>query len=695
MTHLLGAVYSQIYSVSLEACLLQFLDPRCLDIRTITENYTNLCKLKEKIFPALLKQNSIQTTNLSLELEHLIENLLAVFKKMISSYTAFTRDCDVNMYFQKMLLHGDGGCEMTHLLKFYGDDVVNLHMNIINDIEIFLKRLNSVFYCVPATQGIACLKDIGQFLKHLRGISPIPETYLYSQDVACVKCLNEIMMLPNQGESTRVSLNNITCNHVTFSVPGEHVRGLFENELKQRGVPMQPLQATPNIEENIEIPSLKHGESLDEMHPALVRYSVFEHIPSAIAELSNLIYWDSLKSKEEHKKASCSQLAELLTQEALLQNTRKELDISIHGHALHHFFDDIHIPSLEKIFCGSVFNGIEDVIEALKNDCSSVFLEQKQYKYMSFNRDEVYNSLVGRMKAMHKAKNSKGLKDGEQPSHQPTEKLNMIPKSEEDIIYDACHRKQTYLKQLADDGIAKLHNCLTKQGETLYNMLNLRVWGDVIYAHLSMLMNHFLFRHAFAADTLWENKTVPSSEMFENSKYIKSTLFSQTLSNEHLHDLTMEFYKLINGPIAYNGGIFPQPENVVLAKAFECAGILPHQKLKLTAMLWPGIKPKDWIETEFNNFYHIPKMCLQLAQEKIWSYIRELVLSVSLYNNIFGQELCIYSASLYHPKQEKLVDGIYVTYESHCPLILINKSRGWIFKDLYALLYAHLQCLSQ
>ncbi len=34
---------------------------------------------------------------------------------------------------------------------------------------------------------------------------------------------------------------------------------------------------------------------------------------------------------------------------------------------------------------------------------------------------------------------------------------------------------------------------------------------------------------------------------------------------------------------------------------------------------------------------------------------------------------------------------VALTYDSDRPLILLYKGRGWVFKDLYALLYLHLQ----
>ncbi len=43
------------------------------------------------------------------------------------------------------------------------------------------------------------------------------------------------------------------------------------------------------------------------------------------------------------------------------------------------------------------------------------------------------------------------------------------------------------------------------------------------------------------------------------------------------------------------------------------------------------------------------------------------------------------------PGQALPPDGLYLTYDSDRPLILLYKGRGWVFKDLYALLYLHLQ----
>lgn len=678
--------------MAMELSIIQYLDPNCLNFTTIKQNFTQLKNIKRKLMSTLTKQNQIQTSNISLELEHLLDNTDHRFESLINVYEKYKIEKNIQAYFQELLLTENQKPELYCDIQFYGTDVISIHMSLINDIEIFLKRLNSVFYCVSTEQGLKCIKAIAAFLKQIRGISPIPEIYLYSQNIPCLKCLNETMILPNQGDSYNDIINNITCDHIASCVQGEPVTGLFENELKQKGlseyVYTVPEQVSADTNKT-KVDNLYNNDSKN----VLKEYNVFKYVPETIVELSNLLYWDSLKDITGPLKPTCSKLAKMLTREAILNETKKTIDTAKHKTMLVHFFDE-HVPTpIEKLFCGSIFSGIEDIIDALKNDCSSVFITQKQYAYVSLNRDEIYSKLTERMRLLN------SLPTSDKKSSISVNVLDPkivtqsnVSKTDNDILHDACHRKEAYLKQLADDGLSKLHSCIQKQGETLYRMLNMRVWGDLIYSHLSAFQNHFLFRKAIYNNSEWTDNTQPTHEMFENSKYMRSSLFSQTLSNEHLHDLTMEFYKLINGPLSYNNGIFPQPENITLAKTFQAAGILPHQKIKVTSMFWPNIKPKDWIETGFNNFYNVEQLCLQSIQENIWSYIRELVLSISLYNNIFGKQLQIFNTVNHSTVTGLFKDGVYITYETSRPLLLINKSRGWIFKDLYALLYTHLQC---
>lgn len=192
----------------------------------------------------------------------------------------------------------------------------------------------------------------------------------------------------------------------------------------------------------------------------------------------------------------------------------------------------------------------------------------------------------------------------------------------------------------------------------------------------------------------WENCTKELISWFENSKYIKNLLYAQKLSQEYIDTLILTFYHLITGPLTLNNNYFPVPQNICLANCLDAAGVVPHQKLLITEMIWPTIKTKEWIDSHYNQFYTIRAEDLNSVQKQVWSYIRELVLSVSLYNRTLEKNLTIFSISDIQSQNiisSSYEDGIYITYEEELPLILIFKNKGWVFKDLYALLYHHLQ----
>ncbi len=93
-------------------------------------------------------------------------------------------------------------------------------------------------------------------------------------------------------------------------------------------------------------------------------------------------------------------------------------------------------------------------------------------------------------------------------------------------LSDALKRKEQYLRQVATEGLAKLQSCLAQQSETLTETLCLRVWGDVVYWELARMRNHFLYRRAFVSGP-WEDRRAGEGAAFENSKYIKTHLFTQ------------------------------------------------------------------------------------------------------------------------------------------------------------------------
>lgn len=255
------------------------------------------------------------------------------------------------------------------------------------------------------------------------------------------------------------------------------------------------------------------------------------------------------------------------------------------------------------------------------------------------------------------------------------------------------------MQKLTRDGLKRLHECIESQGKVLKDTLSLRVWGNTLYESASKLKNHFLFRKQFTTLN-WTNCMEGTQEAFDNSKYIKNALHTQKLSHEHIDSLIIQFYKLVTGPLSRIETHFPIPDNVSLAYCLDAAGVMPHQKLLLTEMIWPTIQSKDWIDTNFNQFYTLNTRDLNSIQTKILCYIRETVLSISLYNRIWEKNLLLFSASNLYKTCEHTTDstyqsGVYLTYEESTPLVLIFENKGFVFKDLYTLLYYHLQLSGQ
>ncbi len=60
-------------------------------------------------------------------------------------------------------------------MEFYGGHKVDVSLCLINDIEILMKRINSVFYCMSHTMGLESLERALDLLGRFRGVSPIPD----------------------------------------------------------------------------------------------------------------------------------------------------------------------------------------------------------------------------------------------------------------------------------------------------------------------------------------------------------------------------------------------------------------------------------------------------------------------------------------------------------------------------------------
>nr|CAC84302.1 transport protein [Saimiriine gammaherpesvirus 2] len=671
MAQHLAAVYSQIYGLTLDVSILTFVDPAHINWRTVTKNTEKINKIYLQIMPLLHNQNNIESTSLSVELQHLLHNL----KIVLDTFSAHLSD--YNTYFDNIhSLSAPCSRHKSIVFQFYNNCCVSVKMCIINDIEIFLKRLSSVFYCIRSCDALRGINHVIDFLGHLRGVSPIPLPDTYLSNIPCIYCLNEHMMLPNQGESLQSLMMSVNCKHVCKQLNPEPIQGMFENELLQRHIIVESSKQKEHTQ-TCSIDNQIRDASLSKLN----QHTIFENISAPVLELSNLIYWSSGAHKKCANIENTSEMAKLLSYEAKMQNYRKYIcKNSIH------FFDKYKPYPIESIFCGGIFSSVDDTVKSLKSDCSLAFMKRANYQQLIKKQNELFvrlNKILQGEDAVCHAASAVPLSD----------KAAIV--NPDQVLHDAHARKDAYLQKVTKDGLKSLYTCLETQGAVLSNTLSMRVWGGAVYDEIVKLKNHFLFRDQFISLN-WIHCEADSVSGFENSKYIKNLIYSQKLSSEHISSLTLQFYKLITGPLSQNVSFFPLPLNIALAHCLDAAGALPHHKLLITEMIWPSIEPKDWVSQTYNKFYTITSTDLNSIQKEVWFFIRELVLSVSLYNEVLEKNLLVFSALNFEKNCVNLspaqfCSGIYLTYEDSSPLIFVYENQGWVFKDLYTLLYHHLQ----
>ncbi|UTM05410.1 DNA packaging terminase subunit 2 [Equid gammaherpesvirus 2] len=720
MARELAAVYAQVFDLAAEVSLLGYCDPSSIDKRCVMANSNKVFKLCESLLPCLRLQNDTECSPLSLELQHLLQNTrdaLGVLTDLLSG------DPSRSEYFEA--LHPsrprEGPCERHARVRvpFYGGAEKTVSLSLLNDVEVFFKRLNSVFYCLPAEGALEALGQTVAFLGRLRGVSPIPPADAYVSSVPCASCFAEAAMLPNQGESVLSMLAAVNCNHVCRQVPSDPVIGVFENELRHLGADARAAgragggreserrgRKDADDEEDEDEEERRDGQGdagdgaalrvlTESSLSVLAGHTIFEEEDGRLAEISNLVYWSSAADRGgvggTARATSSSHMAKLFAHEARMHRSRARLGRG----APSHFFD-AHRPSpLESLFCGGVFNSIDDTIAALQKDCSATFLKKSNYQTLIQQQNELYvrlnEVLNGAGRDEGGAKGAEAIADAE--PLKPDGGASCDPR---DVLSDARVRRDLYLKKLTRDGLRRLTDCIETHGRVLSDTLSLRVWGSALYASAARLVNHFLFRRQFVG-LGWADLTAGGEAAFENSKYIKNALHGQRLNREHLDSIVVHFYRLITGPLSLQNSHFPVPDNVALAYCLDAAGAMPHQKLVITEMIWPGIESKDWIDCNFNSFYSIETGDLNLTQKKTLNYIREAVLSISLYNRVWEKSLSLLSATelrgncLAESASGELGEGVYLTYEGTAPLVLVFDSKGYVFKDLYTLLYTHLQ----
>lgn len=256
-----------------------------------------------------------------------------------------------------------------------------------------------------------------------------------------------------------------------------------------------------------------------------------------------------------------------------------------------------------------------------------------------------------------------------------------------DIHREVNVRKRAYLQKVSEVGYNKVMKCIKNQEHLIQKLVNANLVGTVCLEALSKTMNGFLLREGFLDGA--GVRDIDELLTYDDHLYVVNNLMRKTLPSESLPELGQRVYRLVNGPLfTHENDYYPLPHNVDMAYACDNAGVLPHMKDNLVRCAEGTVQPSEWIVTRYKRFFSFSEAAdLNAVQKSFWESVRELVLSVALYNEVFDRQLVIHRAD---SAPTDAADGLILTYNPEAPLVLRVGEGRWRSKDLYLALYQHL-----
>lgn len=247
-------------------------------------------------------------------------------------------------------------------------------------------------------------------------------------------------------------------------------------------------------------------------------------------------------------------------------------------------------------------------------------------------------------------------------------------------------RKRAYLQKVSEVGYGKVIRCIKTQERLTSKLIDVNLVGPLCLDFISKLMNGFLYRSQYHQDQ--DVVDVGDQFTYDEHLYVVNNLIHKSLPVESLPLLGQQIYELCNGPLfTHCTDRYPLSHNVDMAYACDNAGVLPHVKDDLVKCAEGTVYPSEWMVVKYMGFFNFSDcQDLNVLQKEMWMHVRELVLSVALYNETFGKQLSI--ACLrdeLHPDRD-----VILTYNKEWPLLLRHEGSLYKSKDLYLLLYRHL-----
>nr|WRQ19894.1 MAG: protein m56 [Herpesviridae sp.] len=708
----LCVVCSKCNECAMDMECLRYCDPNTVlaDSAAFRRNGLMVIYLYRKLYPALMNQNANQTSVLSLYMEILLRSLYESVREIDTALEEFSRHRDRTAYYRRVL--DLDRCTRHETIEIVFSTVLRMtvELSTLNDVERLLCKINCVYGGIEAHQGIAICRQMLSLLSRLCGSCPVAAPEVYRDTATCLQCYEELMVIPNQGRSVNKRLQGLLCDHVTMRkvlVQLETDIQTIEQDVLESMGPVPRIINIIKAIRNLSSFSPASHAYISEAEEALKGYNLFSEIPERIYSLSDYTYWS--KTSEIIVKHVGVTMRQLNVYHSLCRTLRTELSLYLYGEDTEDVFTrgESRLTGDERLFVGSIFAAPGKVVDLITSMSIESFENNPLFNRLHEN-NEIYakiRSLIEEIRSPSEKVLGRGVgvvvEDGEEgtvvggegvavgglaTTDSPLEGGDVLLKRH-DVIKEVNMRKRAYLRKVSEVGYHKVMRCIKTQEDLITKLVSVNLVGTVCLETLSKVFNGFLRRRDYVL-CLDDMIDIASVLSYDDHLYVVNNLIHRKLPSELLPRLGQQIYRFINGPLfTHHRDTHPLPYNVNMAYACDNAGVLPHVKEDLVRCAEGTVCPNDWMVTGYMRFFQLDDLKeLNSLQKRMWSHIRELVLSVALYNETFGKNLSICRAEEDYDVSAELV----ITYNKEAPLILRSNGERFRSKDLYLLLYRHL-----
>ncbi|AEV80420.1 DNA packaging terminase subunit 2 [Cercopithecine betaherpesvirus 5] len=707
----LCVVCSKCNEYAMELECLKYCDPSVLlaESSPFKRNALAIAYLYRRIYPEVVRQNRTQTSLLSLYLEMILKALYEDTELLDRALKAYSRRPD-RMEYYRTILRLDR-CDRHHTVELTFTEHVKFSVNLatLNDIERFLCKMNYVYAILSPETGLEVCSQLLQLLRRLCGVSPVACQEAYVEGTTCAQCYEELTIIPNQGRSLNKRLQGLLCNHIVVHRPSSqcdvNIQTVEQDllELTQR-IPSLPgvLTALKNLFSSSSV----YHSYIQEAEEALKEYNLFTAIPARIYSLSDFTYW-SRTSEVIVKRVGIS-IQQLNVYHHLCRVLMNALSRHLYGEDVEDIFvvGEKALSREERLFVGSVFAAPSRIIDLITSLSIQAFEDNpvfnklhesnEMYTKIKCLLDEIRRPAADGGAAAAEAGGGSAIR-GQDPQSTSSSNGNQDEDNDfldymdartriHNVTREVNIRKRAYLQKVSEVGYAKVINCIKSQERLTSKLIDVNLIGTVCLDFISKLMNGFIYRTQYQENP--DIVDVAQVLSYDEHLYVVNNIIHKSLPVESLPLLGQQIYQLCNGPLfTHCTDRYPLSHNVDMAYACDNAGVLPHIKDDLVKCAEGTVYPSEWMVVKYQGFFDFSNCGdLNMLQKEMWKHVRELVLSVALYNETFGKQLTIACLRDEFTTEEDLV----LTYNKEWPLLLRHEGTLYKSKDLYLLLYRHL-----